>query len=96
MRAHIFCFCKVVSKKDLDLVDTAQKIEGVLDTINGILSGSKKSVRTIPEVLQQKLLLDNSVEVGEQLRRAAALSKRELIGEVSAKIKSSASSVQVQ
>ena len=57
-----------------DLVDLAQKIEGVLGTINGILSGSKKSVRTIPEVLQEKLLLDNSV--GEQLRRAAAVSKR--------------------
>ena len=76
MRAHIFCFCKVVSKKDLDLVDTALKIEGVLDTINGILSGSKKSVRTIPEVLQEKLQLDNSVGEGEQLRRAAAVSKR--------------------
>ena len=76
MRAHIFCFCKAVAKKDLDLVDTALKIEGVLDTINGILSGSKKSVRTIPEVLQEKLLLDKSVGEGEQLRRAAAVSKR--------------------
>ena len=94
MRGHIFWFCKVVSKKDL--VDTAQKLEGVLGTVNGVLSGSKKSVRTIPEVLQQKLLLDNSVKEGEQLRRAAAVSKRALIGEVSARIKSSASSVQVQ
>ena len=73
-----------------DLVDLAQKIEGVLGTINGILSGSNK------EVLQKKLLLDNSVKEGEQLRRAAAVSKRALIGEVSARIKSSASSVQVQ
>ena len=96
MRAHIFCFYTVVSKKELDLVDTALKIEGVLDTINGILSGSKKSVRTMPGVLQQKLLLDNSVKEGELLRRAAAVSKRALIGEVSARIKSSASSVQVQ
>ena len=96
MRGHIFCFCKVVSKKDVDLVDTALKIEGVLDTINGILSGSKKSVRTIPEVLQQKLLRDNSVGEGELLRRAAAVSKRALIGEVSARRRSSASSVQVQ
>ena len=80
MRAHIFCFCKVVSKKDLDLVDTAQKIEGVLDTINGILSGSKESVRTIPELLQQKLLLDNSVGEREQPRRAGAVSKRDLTG----------------
>ena len=73
-----------------DLVDLAQKIEGVLGMINGILSGSNK------EVLQKKLLLDNSVKEGEQLRRAAAVSKRALIGEVSARIKSSASSVQVQ
>ena len=73
-----------------DLVDLAQKIEGVLGTINGILTDSNK------EVLQQKLLLDNSVGEGEQLRRAAAVSKRALIGEVSARIKSSASSVQVQ
>ena len=79
-----------------DLVDLAQKIEGVLGTINGIISGSKKSVRTIPEALQEKLLLDKSVGEGQQLRRAAAVSKRALIGEVSARIKSSASSVQVQ
>ena len=79
-----------------DLVDLAQKIEGVLGTINGIISGSKKSLRTIPEVLQEKLLLDNSVGEGEQLRRAAAVSKRAMMGEVSARIKSSASSVQVQ